>query len=117
MESCKVIDLLNKIAKGEEVPKNIIIRNNIYMLKDDRDLYNINFTYEDMYENYWLDNAELNEKIEIIEEEKEIEELNLDTDELLKNVIITAQDYVIEGKINELVREINKLKKEGKRND
>lgn len=45
------------------------------------------------------------------EEEKEIEKLNLDTDELLKNVVITAQDYVIEGKINELIDAVNELKR------
>lgn len=40
----------------------------------------------------------------LVEEEKKIpQKLNLDKDELLKNVIITAQDYVIEGKINEII--------------
>ena len=34
---------------------------------------------------------------------------NLDTDELLKKVAITAQDYVIEGKINELTKAVNYL--------
>lgn len=54
----------------------------------------------------------LNDKIEIIEEDKKIEKLNLDKDELLKNVIITAQDYVIEDKINELIDKVNSLEKE-----
>jgi hypothetical protein len=100
----KVIDLLNKIAKGEEVP-NIKMRDRIYKFCTTNFVHNdsghiiTGFSIED-----------LNDEIEIIEENKKLEKLNLDKDELLKNVIITAQDYVIEGKINELIDEVIKLK-------
>lgn len=46
--------------------------------------------------------------VEILEEEKEIEELSL-----LGDPRVTCKNEII-NKINELVREINKLKKEGK---
>ena len=51
----------------------------------------------------------LKDEVRVLEEveDKEyedIEELNLDTDKLLKKVVITAQDYVIEDKINALIR-------------
>ena len=59
-----------------------------------------------LLENIFCHNAYVwfNLNAEILEEEKKIpEKLNLDKDELLKKVIITAQDYVIEGKINEII--------------
>ena len=46
--------------------------------------------------------------VEILEEEKEIEELSL-----LGDPRVTCKNEII-NKINELVREVNKLKKEGK---
>ena len=106
----KVIDLLNKIAKGEEVPKKIKYDGMIFDYQEDTYEY---LCYEE--NNFSLlgyDNPYdmLNDNVEIIEEEKEIKKLNLDSDELLKNVIITAQDYVIESKINQIIDEINKLK-------
>jgi len=62
----KVIDLLNKIANGEEVPEEIIY--NDEKLIFDKKLSN--YIYEDGYEEYWTDhfiiNFDLNEEIEII---------------------------------------------------
>ena len=51
-------------------------------------------------------------KIEIIEEDKDIELLNLDTDKLKGKEVIRAIDYLLEGRINELVKEVNKLRKD-----
>ena len=77
-------------------------------------------TYETKDENneeinlydYLARNGDLNDEVEILDSEDEfedIEELNLDKDELLQKVIITAQDYVIEGKINELIKNQKKI--------
>lgn len=106
----KIIDLLVKISKGEEVPKKIKYDGMIFDYQEDTYEY---LCYEE--NNFSLlgyDNPYdmLNDNVEIIEEEKEIEKLNLDTDELLKNVVITAQNYVIEGKINELIDVINDMR-------
>ena len=51
-------------------------------------------------------------KIEPMEEDKDIELLNLDTDKLKGKEVIRAIDYLLEGRINELVKEVNKLRKE-----
>lgn len=51
---------------------------------------------------------------EIIEEEKEIEELDLGEARPNGECIISINDKKIQDKINELVREVNNLKKEGK---
>ena len=52
--------------------------------------------------------------VEIIEEEKEIEELDLGEARPNGEYIISINDKKIQDKINELVREVNKIKKEGK---
>ena len=127
----KVIELLNKIAKGEEVPKKIRIREVDYnftkintknLTFSDRGS-NINYAYENDFENYWLDCARINEEIEIIEEEKEIEELNLmfPIGDDIKNaelggfVSIYKSNLInIKYKIDEIIDELNKIKKEGK---
>lgn len=52
--------------------------------------------------------------VEIIEEEKEIEELDFGEARPNGEYIISINDKKIQDKINELVREVNKIKKEGK---
>lgn len=76
----KIIDLLNKIANGEEVPKKIRITD-----IDDRITRHYNFFYDEDDQEYKdgelfplgarliLDRV-LNEKVEILEEEKKIPE-------------------------------------------
>lgn len=50
--------------------------------------------------------------VEIVEEEKEIEELDLGEARPNGECIISINDKKIQDKINELVREVNKLRKE-----
>ena len=98
----KVIDLLNKIAKGEEVPEKIIYRKkeffwckpcNDYDYKDDTLIHLKDCVYN------------LNDEVEIIEEEKDIEELDiLDENERYSNKMLYK-------KINELIKAVNELKK------
>ena len=116
----KIIDLLNKIAKGEELPNKIAytpLDGCRYILK-----------YDELKEDYY-DGKEclmgsayniiyhLNDEIEIIEEEKEIEELpiikNADNTTLQGkdfNYTMKTVDVILANKINELVREVRKLK-------
>lgn len=64
-----------------------------------------------------LDNKRifLNDKVEIKQEPKELEELNLDTDDLKGKEIPRAIDYLLEGRINEIIRYIkDKENKNGK---
>ena len=94
----KVIDLLNKIANGE------IEYTRLFDAQVGMGHTNINEYFERYPINANYLNCEIVEILPKREEEKKIpEKLNLDKDELLKKVIITAQDYVIEGKINEII--------------
>ena len=64
----KVIDLLNKIANGEETPKKFIYEGNLYYLQKEKcyrsddinDIFESQFIFED-----------LNNEVEIIEEPQE----------------------------------------------
>lgn len=127
----KVIDLLNKIAKDEEVPKEIWYSNNKWEYRYDNRYHNKTFDYpckdeHDLSERFGLMNfGYLNDEIEIIEEEKEIEELKIEQVEngtgnfYIRNeygtkCCLTKHSKIMADKINELVREVRKLKKEGK---
>ncbi len=107
----KVIDLLNKIANGEEVPKKIKIT-----ILDDRITRKYGFSYDEENQEYKDDELfplgarlilerVLNEKVEIIEKDKEIGELPpyKFEEEILK--------LDLARKIDELIDEINELKK------
>lgn len=72
MKEIKIIDLLNRIANGEEVPKEIVFEDKKYK-------YNTGIDYENEYGDYLLSVEPvcisfLNTKVEIIEEEKKIPE-------------------------------------------
>ena len=106
----KVIDLLNKIANGEEVPRQV-------------DYYDITYTYNgDCYVSnegeLLLDDIEeltrcLNEEIEIIEEDKKIEKIDLrgyynDYSQDIEEYC--AGETTLAIKINEIIDKLNKLK-------
>ena len=113
----KVIDLLNKIANGEKVPKIIKYDSFIYWYDEsEKDYYRIvakDLDDEDI--EYLLNNCFvsdiLNDKVEIIEEDKPIKKLKLYTNyEILEDNIRTTREICF--KINEIIDEVNKLKKE-----
>lgn len=107
-----IIELLNKIANGEEVPKKI---KREYGL-----VYTLNFGHETP--TYYDDNDRtlwdgynfniLNEEVEILEDNtEEIEELKP-----VKDGITYRYEWSeIPNKINELVKAVNKLRKENKK--
>ena len=117
----KIIDLLNKIANNEEVPKKIKYKDNVYYLgKNMVDLH----TYKTEESNTTrklsliIDNEylNLNDYVEIIEEPKKIGKIKQ-----LNNVagckeLIELEDkqqinnHILKDKINELIDEINNLK-------
>ena len=117
----KVIDLLNKIANGEEVPKKIKINGIIYEYQGDDYLYK-----DDDKKEYWLFSAGytdkfmwldsfLKTKIEILEEEKKIPEkidhlIGYDIqqfEDLKEYVEITTNDLF--GKENKIIDILNEI--------
>ena len=76
----KIIDLLNKIANGQEVPKKIKYNLKTYFYdNEEQDYCDYDKTYglvgDYLENNYGLHNC-LNDEVEIIEEEKKIPENN-----------------------------------------
>lgn len=104
----KIIDLLNRIAKGEEVPKKI--KYGIYY-----------WTYDQIGKDYkdndgdWVFSCSnydiieiLNDTVEIPEEENKIEKINNAYYHEEQDMI----NQIFKNKINELIDEINKLKED-----
>ena len=99
----KVIDLLNKIANGEEVPEKIKYNNEKYKYYKDID-------YRDERGNYLLSGepiciAFLNDEVEIIEEEKKIlKKISLSS---YHNSTDDIKEKVLINKINEIIDYLN----------
>ena len=99
----KIIDLLNKLANGEEVPKHVQYYN---MLKDKTDIMMV--CKENIF--YKLDKLEiqLNSRIEPVEEEKKIPEKLEYYDDSIAWVIdgigqLSDVDKVIIDKLNDVI--------------
>lgn len=120
----KVIDLLNKIANGEEVPKKILLNRIVFEYQGDDYLYKdedkkeywlFSACYTDKY--MWLEDF-LKDEVEIIEEDKKIEKLDIKQEKNIKNnwkwkcngYNISTPQKIMADKLNELIDEINNLK-------
>ena len=125
----KIIDLLNKIANGEEVPKKIKYEKDTYIHIDNY-CYYCEDTNLILSDRIFAEYSKLNDEVEIIEEPKKIEKLDVallgQCDNWLRCPTnkVTKQDvelnpYIIDNirentlyfqrKINELIDEINNL--------
>jgi len=112
----RIIDLLNKIANGEEVPKKIMFRRNVYVWIERNDnIFNYKREYNGkLIDNYFCDdwfvdsNDILNDEVEIIEEDKKIEKIDLDD---LLGIGYYEGKQTLAGKINEIIDHINKEEK------
>ena len=124
MNKIKVIDLLNMISKGEEVPKKILLNRIVFEYQGDDYLYKdedkkeywlFSECYTDKY--MWLEDF-LKDEVEIIEEPKKIEKLDIKQEKNIKNnwkwklnnYCISTPQKIMADKINELIDEINNLK-------
>lgn len=124
----KVIDLLNKIANGEEMPKKIKYKNELFEYDNDtQDYYIVEGTYDYLFRDSFCKktNSFINDKVEIIEEPKKIEKLGpvrgSDLSDLTDKDMVLRNNALIElcktlnnmnNKINELIDEVNRLKGE-----
>lgn len=102
----RIIDLLNKIANGEEVPRKIKYRDDVY-IQIDNYCYYCNETNLILSDKIFAEKSRLNDTVKILEEENKIEKINLGilNDQKQKN-------KVFKEKINLLIDEINKLKED-----
>lgn len=123
----KIIDLMNKIANEEKLPKTIRVSERTFNLMADHtykyvcgNFENDLFTWIELEEDY----STLNDPVEIIEEDKKIEKLLMDMNSKRKgNMTADYDNYmvgdivehnfdVIHKKINELIDEINSIKEQ-----
>ena len=114
----KVIDLLNKIANGEEVPKKIKYEKDTYIHIDNY-CYYCEDTNLILSDRIFVEYSKLNDEVEIIEEPKKIKKIEMYQDEeghyFLNNrdkkIYIRCDeiDFMVD-KFNELIDEINNLK-------
>jgi len=94
----KVIDLLNKIANGEEVPEKIKVNRYIYTYAPYIDYINEDNNYlMDIIE---LNQNDLNDEIEIIEEDKKIEKIDVNH---LQQIKKWKRAKILGNKINEII--------------
>lgn len=105
----KVIELLNKIANGEEVPKKIKFRNDIFRYTG------CSYYCDEMHTTFFniYNFAVLNEKVEIIEEEedkkiKKVSECFTSTDNKEIQFLIDNINQ-LGNKINEIIDKINEM--------
>ena len=113
MNKIKVIDLLNMISKGEEVPKKIKYEKDTYIHIDNY-CYYCEDTNLILSDRIFAEYSKLNDEVEILEETKKIEKIaRCDSikmthyGELYKP---TENEEILRIKINELIDEINNLK-------
>lgn len=101
----RIIDLLNLIAKGEEVPKKIRYKGEEYHKHKGNDTYYLPPNESNTWE---VDTYHLNREIEIIEEGKKIKKF------YRNNAIWEEQardlDYMFKDKIDELIDIINDMR-------
>ena len=109
----KVIDIANKIENNEiQLPIK-------FQIKDLKHRIYNHIAFYESKKAYWFQNNsscivtfdDLFREIEIIEEDKEIEEIS---EEDIQSHYFTGADEIMARKINELIKEVNKIKKEGK---
>jgi hypothetical protein len=121
----KIIDVLNKIANGEEVPKTIMYDGDIWKYDELSNDYEIFDESDDLHlfrEELNITRA-LNDEVEILEEDKKIEKVNTyvlsdydfkhyyeDSDSLIATEIINRFIKEYSYKINEIIDYLNREK-------
>ena len=104
----KVIELLNKIANGEDLPKRIKIQDYVFELSKDYEHYYYN---EDVEITHLINHnfSNLNDEVEILEDNtEEIEEI---PEERIEDC--TDRNYAyLATKYNELVKSVNAIRKD-----
>lgn len=100
----KIIDLLNKIANNEEVPKKIKYGKDTYIHIDNY-CYYCEDTNLILSDRIFAEYSKLNDEVEIIEEPKKIEKLK-------EKYTSQVGKLELANKINELIDAVNELKRD-----
>lgn len=101
-----IIDLLNRIANGEELPKKIKYDDKIYYMVGNNDYENYEYDEEPTLM-YAIGNTHnMNDEVEIIEEGKKIEKI--EKIDLIDDYTPYIQFRVTANKINEIIDYLNK---------
>ena len=99
----KVIDLLNKIANGEKLPKKIEVDSIEYNLNiNSSEIYRSKEHYA-LFDNIYCNDDNLNLEVEIIEDTKGDKKI-----EKISEVVSTPKFKVLE-KINEIIDKLNEM--------
>lgn len=94
----KIIDLLNKIANGEEVPKKISYRNIIFYFNKENKTYYIENTTVELFHTEKL-TERLNDEVEIMEEINKI-----------PGKLCNREEYITQNDcIDEIIKKFNNL--------
>ncbi len=112
-KTIRVIDLLNKIANGEEVPKKIKYNDDEYIHIDNY-CYFCEETNEILSQNTYAEFSRLNDEVEILDEEEfeDIEEITIRDKKIgFPNGEWTARnmDKAFSIKINQLIKNQKKI--------
>ena len=111
-KTIKVIELLNKIANGEEIPKKIKFKNIIFILNSSN-AYATEKSAEEILNFICYNFSDLNEEVEIIEDEIDIqgiEELDRYGDDGIEFYDKTDIHKAF-GKINEIIQALKEIDK------
>ena len=118
MNKIKVIDLLNMISKGEELPEKIKYENIIWILNSINDTYDNGEQcfFEDYIEKKYVITDILNDEVEVIEEKEETKPITKESIEALGYACGEIQKRFINGwnkslKNEPLIEENKKIKK------
>ena len=99
----KIIDILNRIAEGKNIPIKIKINDEVYIYDKEKNDYKVKHGGYYFFDDIALSNS-LNEEVQILDNETNgIEEIICITSD--ENTMI----WICIQKINELVKAINKL--------
>lgn len=111
MNKIRVIDLLNMISKGEEVPKQIEYRANLYRLDEDknyRDVVDGSYFVEGLSFNL----ANLSDEVQIIEEQQDIDIVCIEELDCTKNYFKDGTELTYKlmyERINHLIKAVKQL--------
>ena len=109
----KIIDILDKIARGEEVPKKIYYENKTYFYDEEyKDYFDYDKNYglieDHIHNNYGIINS-LNDEVEILE--ITIHNLETKNNNMIEKIDKEAGHSVVQiiDKINEIIDRFNNL--------